>query len=115
MNSTGPRPVKGQTVSRVPSGTSSCLPCTCTTLSLVLMKDVRASSLPSQERVFAAGSLEPGSDTCPEELAFRGVEEGQALARPGYRLMLFLPDLFISKQGTLSLSTLMLQDFLCLV
>lgn len=72
------------------------------------MKDVRASSLPLQERAFEAGSPEPGPDPCPEELAFRGVEEWQALARPGYRLMLLLPGLFISKQGTLSLSALML-------
>ena len=72
------------------------------------MKDVRTSSLPSQERVFETGSLEPGADPYPEELAFRGVEEGQALARPGYRLTFLMPGLFISKQGTLSLSALTL-------
>jgi len=70
------------------------------------MKDVRALSLPSQERVFEAGPPEPNLDPCPEELAFRGVEEGQALARSGYRLMFLLPGLFILKQGTLRLSAL---------
>lgn len=44
-----------------------------------------------------------------------GWKEGQAFARPGYRLMLLLPGLLILKQGTLSLSALMLYDFLCLV
>lgn len=74
----------------------------------MLVKDVRASSLPSHERVFEAGSPEPGPDPYPEVLAFRGVEEEQALARPGYTLMFLMSGLFIFKQDTLSLSAPML-------
>lgn len=66
------------------------------------------SLCPHKKRVFEAGSPEPGPDPCPEELASRGTEGGQALARPGYRLMLLLPGLFISEQSTFSLSALRL-------
>lgn len=63
---------------------------------------------PHKKRVFEAGSPEPGPDPYPEVLAFRGVEEEQSLARPGYRLMFLMSGLFIFKQGTLNLSAAML-------
>ncbi|KAJ7402658.1 SID1 transmembrane family member 1 [Pitangus sulphuratus] len=54
--------------------------------SLMLMKDLRASPLPSQERAFEASSPEPCPDPYPEELAFKGVEEDESSSSGGRQM-----------------------------